>query len=650
VRTNKTTCYNSFIRGFLIFLFSFQFIFQQAYNQYPELTSILKDNDIKKIRKAGEEKQEADELVREASELNLEILSLQDNFELDEKTVQKRIDKLEKNVNKKLSEAAPKYEKANEIRYKLYSSYSRQFHDDNKDKQGQYINERLVEEQAHEMMHQASQERKRAGRIDNEDARLEALSEAYNMENIALDKFISVLAVYYGQSSSIADTDYRQDPRGDEEASDQITYPEPVDEQGSYDVSAGIQQPSGETGTMQLNEHQLDVYRGYVDNNDIPPPVIINRNGVGDLDTFNRDEIAEMWHAYLADSLYAKYDQAGYALDEAGEEKLSPQTEEESITEVTQPPEVREDVDERIAVVDEDIRDTIIVPADEDVIYRVQIAEDQSKLSQNALRRIYYGNKNVEMINEDGIYKYSIGDFDTYAEADQFRSRSGVDNAFVVAYREGTRFVPGTTTGDTDETVFQPAVSTDYPSGLVFYVQIAAGRSPVFKDQLNRIYQGKYPIEMVTEGGWYKYRIGGVRLFSDAEVILGKTDVNRRFVVAYEDGQKLNLADAMRKSRSIESQVRTRGRGVLDEIFFSVQIAASRFMISKNDLKDIYNGTEPVTLVIEDNWYKYRLKTGTSYDRARQVKQTCNVPGVFIVAYKRGLKIQLDRAIQESKQ
>ena len=69
--------------------------------------------------------------------------------------------------------------------------------------------------------------------------------------------------------------------------------------------------------------------------------------------------------------------------------------------------------------------------------HRVQIAAHKTELTQRALSRIYYGNKSVEMVNEEGWFKYSIGDFTTYADANKFRKQCGVKNAFIVAFAIG---------------------------------------------------------------------------------------------------------------------------------------------------------------------------------------------------------------------
>jgi hypothetical protein len=264
---------------------------------------------------------------------------------------------------------------------------------------------------------------------------------------------------------------------------------------------------------------------------------------------------------------------------------------------------------------------------------------------------MYYGNMNVEMINENGWYKYSVGDFTSYDEASKFRKSSGIKNAFVVAYRKGTRFKPGTS----DEAALPQGTNISVseqrvPPGLIFRIQVAASRVALTMGQLERIYQGKYPVEMILEDGWYKYQLMGVRLYSDALQIVRNITTNGAFVVAYENGLKISLADAVRKNKETENKVKTYGRkGNIQEIEFHLQLAASKIAMPPDEMKALYGGSEQVSVIYEDGWYKYHLKAGNSAEMAAQFRQSCGINKAFIVAYQRAAKIPLNQAIQESK-
>jgi len=71
--------------------------------------------------------------------------------------------------------------------------------------------------------------------------------------------------------------------------------------------------------------------------------------------------------------------------------------------------------------------------------YRIQIAAFKKKLTNLQLSEIY---SEIEFIKEeqiDGLYKYTIGDFNTLEDAKIFRNHCGIMGAFVVKYENFKR-------------------------------------------------------------------------------------------------------------------------------------------------------------------------------------------------------------------
>jgi len=77
--------------------------------------------------------------------------------------------------------------------------------------------------------------------------------------------------------------------------------------------------------------------------------------------------------------------------------------------------------------------------ADTTITFRVQIAAHTEPLSQNYLRTIYYGTRDIFELQEEGWYKYSIGLFKNYYEAVKVKDKSGVEKAFIVPYVSGRK-------------------------------------------------------------------------------------------------------------------------------------------------------------------------------------------------------------------
>jgi len=74
-----------------------------------------------------------------------------------------------------------------------------------------------------------------------------------------------------------------------------------------------------------------------------------------------------------------------------------------------------------------------------EVIFKVQIAAHTQPLSEEYLNTVYKGTIKLDMIFEEDWYKYSIGRYKSFDEAEATRIESNIKKAFVVAYQEGKK-------------------------------------------------------------------------------------------------------------------------------------------------------------------------------------------------------------------
>jgi hypothetical protein len=588
---------------------------------------IIEAGDLKKLVKADDYQKDADNLIEEASRLNMEVFTVQADPDLDEKAIQKKTGQLESQAQQKQVQASSLYEKCNEIKFTVYRQYLDEFWKDHAGEESDYLNSKLLEEQASDNYFQAASYRIEAKKMEAGFGKVEKLTEAGNLESQAIQKQLTALGDYY----KIGVTPTRDVPA------------EAIQPAATARVSAEKDTLPETTipGQLELDTAMMGKYNRYISSGQFTDTTL-STGEIAGVTAFDADHLLQLWY----DFMYGKGAlEAGYALaDETDSLQMGAETgptAREASTD-TSNAEIGVITDENIGR---------MIPADEEVIFRVQLAANRSELSQRALSRMYYGNKAVEMINENGWYKYSVGDFDTYEAASEFRKSTGLRDAFVVAYRKGTRFATGAAPVEIKApTAYAPGGEQRMPPGLLFRVQVAASRIPLNLKQLERIYSGKYPIEMILEEGWYKYQFMGVRLYSDALHIKQNLTTPGAFIVSYENGTKTNMAEAVKKSRELELVVQSKGRkGIVDEIEFHLQLAASRLVISQEELQAIYNGPEPVSVILEDGWYKYHLKAGNSPEMAEQFKQACGIAGAFIVPYKRAAKIPYYEAIQEMR-
>lgn len=75
----------------------------------------------------------------------------------------------------------------------------------------------------------------------------------------------------------------------------------------------------------------------------------------------------------------------------------------------------------------------------EEVIFKVQIAAHTVPITEEYLRTIYKGSMKIDMIYEDEWYKYSIGRYKTFDEAQSTLQSCKVRKAFIVAYQGGKK-------------------------------------------------------------------------------------------------------------------------------------------------------------------------------------------------------------------
>ncbi len=80
---------------------------------------------------------------------------------------------------------------------------------------------------------------------------------------------------------------------------------------------------------------------------------------------------------------------------------------------------------------------------------------------------------------------------------------------------------------------------------IIYRIQIAAHTTPLEMDYLKGIYTGGKEIQEVIEDNWYKYHlIDEYRSFKSAANELKKTKVKTAFIVAYHDGNRINVKEA----------------------------------------------------------------------------------------------------------
>jgi len=107
----------------------------------------------------------------------------------------------------------------------------------------------------------------------------------------------------------------------------------------------------------------------------------------------------------------------------------------EEIVALMRDPALNEPPEDIFATIDKEARvDSMLL---KEIIFKVQIAAHTMPLSNEYLKSLYDGDLRIDMIFEDEWYKYSIGRYLSFDEADATCRECNIKKAFVVAYEAG---------------------------------------------------------------------------------------------------------------------------------------------------------------------------------------------------------------------
>lgn len=256
--------------------------------------------------------------------------------------------------------------------------------------------------------------------------------------------------------------------------------------------------------------------------------------------------------------------------------------------------------------------------------FTVQIAANTKPLDTKLLMALYKGQYTIEERLEDGWYRYVVGRFFDVNSAISHLNTS-IEVGMVTAYKGNSRTIV--------KTKIRPDQALSTHEGLiaVYRVQIAAAKKPIQAKDLKALYAGIRPINVYAEDGWFRYSIGDYLLYSDAISVRDSSGVLGAFVMPYINGVRQSFKGKL----DIQREEAKRSTNPV----FVVQLAATKRPISLRKLKVYRKSGIPVTLRIEDGWYKYTSDVFFNKDLARKKAQEIKVPGAFIVTYMNGKRI-----------
>ncbi|MEA3316545.1 MAG: hypothetical protein U9R54_01145 [Bacteroidota bacterium] len=638
-----------------------------SFNLYSALPQVqkssLSDENKEKLEKVKELNSEAKQLNAKAEEYYKEIETVDPAGEAAfDRKIEKKVNKLKDKAYDKQIDAFELQEEANKYQYEVYKELVLNFLNTLAPNDNTALDIKLFEEQAKEYFYRAEMLRDIAYDNDKDLEKVfKKLSEAQEFEKLGLLKENEAYQVTVSDKEAVSDEvaviDKPTDDLSEKDDSLNANVYSETESSDTQDLTISEKnitseidtEPQFSTKDVQIDEKLLRDYLDYISSQGKTDPVAMIKS-LNELNDLNSDSFRKAWYEYLSESDVIPDDVKNNLADSVFfiEEKMLADA-----TEATKETKKTSEIDEEKDVISneiiEDHKEEVVEnpESDEDLLYRIEIATDKQTISQGALRKIYNGEKELNIITEGSWQKYSISAFDTYVDADKFRQEIPVKHAFIVSYRKDKQLqVAEIVEEEQDDVVDNDKKEYTSTSDLVYKVQIAAGKTPIPDRFLSQIYGGSLDVDLIEEDGWYKYSVGSYKEYIPASNSRKNSGVKGAFVVAYKNGEKISLDVARGKSvpmyKPADSNV---GEfPISNNVIYKVQIAASRKPLSEEIQSEIYSGNKKIHVVHEEGWYKYSIGVYNDVSNAIVSKQNTGINGAFVVAYKNGSKINLFNA------
>jgi cell division protein FtsN len=184
------------------------------------------------------------------------------------------------------------------------------------------------------------------------------------------------------------------------------------------------------------------------------------------------------------------------------------------------------------------------------VEFTVQIASSKSISDPEVIKRKFGLSGNVEVVQVGEWYRFTINRYVKYWQAREYRnilkSRFDIDDAFVVAYKDGKRIMLTDLVVMAESSSEAAAGLNVRPdTGIGFSVQVLATKDGnVSESDIREKFEIEADIfkEYDENDGLYRYSIGNFSSYIEAAQVRNKirlSGIRDAFVVGYKDGQRL---------------------------------------------------------------------------------------------------------------
>ena len=184
----------------------------------------------------------------------------------------------------------------------------------------------------------------------------------------------------------------------------------------------------------------------------------------------------------------------------------------------------------------------------EKVIYKVQIrAAYKSEIPLQQLANKYHLRDEIKEDYVGNWYRYSVGSFDTYEAAKQYRKQiidiNGIRDAFVVAYKNGKRIDQLSELKKMSRSEQMKGNTVFDETGRYYRIQVLALKyNKISPDDLENALNIDEEITEEESHNWRKYTVGKFSSLEDAKILKQKMidkGITDAFVVIYNNGRRI---------------------------------------------------------------------------------------------------------------
>lgn len=254
-----------------------------------------------------------------------------------------------------------------------------------------YEDARTLEEQSNDIYFQAVTDRTQAKMMPDGYEKIQKLRQAMEYEDLAIDKQLTVLGLYYGIDLTDKGTSKEMPVETLQPAAMEITGTEPN--------SGQIQTPVIQTTESQPVEQK--------EPDGIQPPVATLQAPVEEPQVAAADKEKEI------------------------QISESPEADIRSVPETQQ-----QQAEQPIAVVEKESQPSQMQT---DVVYRIQVAASRTLLTKEKVANLCSNSYTMGVTVENGWYKYHIVAGNSYEQAKKILRECGVEKAFIVPFKNGNR-------------------------------------------------------------------------------------------------------------------------------------------------------------------------------------------------------------------